>query len=181
MPVGFRFLRRGHLLAGEVCTVRLTLSMPFEREFDERLFGEIQEASKEFDRAFRDKVKTHLGHQFEVVRIGVSRGSITVLVVIGVLGTVYMTISRYKSFREGLLQLVADLRTVAERILGQFQPAGLHVSTSWSPEPALLPLEEAYIFPISTDTTNQILLWYLVLSHAALLLVFLWLVLHGAR
>lgn len=173
-------LRRGQLITGEICTIRLNASSDLEndeQEFNGRWWSRVRERHFDFRRSAKKLVKERLGTQFEVVRVRSTRGSVDILVVIGVVGAVYMTISRYKSFRESLQLLIADLRALLENMLGPSIHEG-DISGNWTPEPALLPLEDALVSPAVPDTT-QALVWYLILSHAALLAVFLWLVLHS--
>jgi hypothetical protein len=115
-----------------------------------------------------------LGPEFDVRSMSLTRGSIEFLVTVG---AVYYALSRYKNFVESIELLASQLEGVVRRFLEREmapqvpQPA---VSATWEPGPGLVRLEGlepllpgiAWAYP---------LLWYVILSHAALLALFIWL------
>jgi hypothetical protein len=115
-----------------------------------------------------------LGPEFDVRSMSLTRGSIEILVTIG---AVYYALSRYKNFVESIDLLASQLMGVVRRFLERAMPQHvpqLAVSATWEPGPALVRLEGlepllpgvAWAYP---------LLWYVILSHAALLALFIWL------
>jgi hypothetical protein len=106
------------------------------------------------------------------------RGSVEIVLVVAAVGTVYVLVSRYKNFVESINLLVRHLKRVIERFFMGGGPFRFTVEGSWSPERGL---DNAKMLPAAPAgwrewDVSRILLAYLILSHAALLIVFIWLI-----
>ncbi|MCW3996672.1 MAG: hypothetical protein NWE98_11070 [Candidatus Bathyarchaeota archaeon] len=169
----FRFFKHRDILSGDVLSMRFLVSIPDEREFNGKLWMFLQETRSELEAETKKAVLQTLGPEFEVRDISFKRGSIEILLVIG---TVYYAISRYKNFVESIEMLVSQLRRIFSRFFERWGPMPVHVSGNWTPGPAMVRIETMMSYrPIDVNT---ILLWYVLLSHAVLLGVFIWLLLH---
>ena len=89
----------------------------------------------------------------------------------------YYMISNYSSFVESIELLLSHLKSV---LRGFFGRRSLSVHGAWAPGPALVRAEAPSSYSGPVDAT-KILLWYLILSHAALLALFIWKVLVSDR
>lgn len=158
----------GTVLTGDVCYVRVyaqirPTDLPIHRLLMEsEMRGELQRATREL-----------LGSEFEVRSMTVGRGSVEILVLIG---TALYVISRYKNFVESIELLLAQFRRIA---LLYFESQGVEpteLSATWSPGPALAAAMTATPVNSAPRTLAEpLLLVYLILSHAVLLAVALWL------
>jgi hypothetical protein len=119
---------------------------------------------KEMDRM----VKQTLGPEFEVRSMTIGSGSVEVLVVIA---TTYYVVSKYKTFIESLELLKRQM----ESLLRNQVPFPSSTDATWTPGPALATVQGGGLSTESPGLTQMILLLYLILSHAALLTIFIWL------
>jgi hypothetical protein len=104
--------------------------------------------------------------------MSIARGSIEILVTIG---AVYYAISRYKNFVESIELLASQLTGVVRRFLERAMPIKeLAVSATWEPGAGLIRLEVEHPVPVAASWAYP-LLWYVIVSHAALLVLFIWL------
>lgn len=173
MPI---FAKRTVAIHGFVGHLQLTVISDDE---DERLFGEATERRKQLEAEIRLQVQTTLGPEFEVLTINLSRGSLHVLVALGAVGVFYMGFSRYENFIKSVNLLVAQLKSLLQRFFGK-QPGFVNqtpvtVTGSWQPSSVInagnLSLEASWGIE-----SSQLVLAYLLLSHAALLGLLIWLV-----
>ena len=173
MPI---FAKRTVAIHGFVGYVRLTVTSDYE---DERLFGEAMERRKQLESEIRIQVQNTLRPEFEVLTIDFTRGSLHVLVALGAVGAFYMGFSRYENFIKSVNLLVSQLKGLLQRFLGRAYGGAnqtpLTVTGSWQPGPVInaanMTLEES-----SGIDSSQFVLGYLLLSHAALLGLLIWLV-----
>lgn len=169
----FRLFQQRTVLSGDVLSMRFLVSIPDEREFNGKLWMFLQETRSELEAETKKAVQQTLGPEFEVRDISFKRGSIEVLLVIG---TVYYAISRYKNFIESIEMLVSHLRRIFTRFFERWGPMPVYVSGNWTPGPALVRVETMMTYRHFDG--NTILLWYVLLSHAALLGVLIWMLLN---
>jgi len=108
-----------------------------------------------------------LGSEFDVRSVTFRSGSIEIFVVIG---AVYYAVSRYKNFVESIELATSQIAGAVQRFFNAATPMGsVNVVANWQPGPGLVRLETAER-PKSLDTGWAYpLLWYVILSHAALL------------
>jgi hypothetical protein len=168
---------------GFVGFLRLTVRTGTEN-YDNDLLAYARERYRELEAEIDNEVRQTLGPEFEVQNVELHKGSITVLVVLGVAGTIYMGFSRYESFIKSVNLLVSQLKGLLQRFFAQ--PPGVaanspvSVTGSWQPGPVVT--AASHVLSSSTGIDScQIVLGYLLLSHAALVAVLLWLVTRHLR
>jgi len=143
------------------------------------LFRVAQEGHARLELEIRRQVESTLGSDFEVVRVTVDKGSAQILVVLGIAVTIFMTFSRYESFIKSVNLLVSQIKGFLRRFFESASPGapGIDVSVtgSWQPSQAVLSAQEKLSASTGLDY-GLLLLVYLVLSHAALSVLMIWLV-----
>jgi len=152
------------VLVGDVAYFRVVMTGKEE----EQMFRNMVEIRKEIQRNMSRLAKETVGPEFEITNMTVGRGSVELLIT---LGATYVVISRYKNFIESLNLFRRQLETII-RDYGPFA----EVNATWSPAPALAVAQAGSPSFESQSLTQVLLLAYLILSHAALLTVFIWLV-----
>jgi hypothetical protein len=168
----FPFFGQRVVLSGDVFFLRFVVSASEEKQSDERLWSFLHEMRHELESDIKEAIEKFLSPEFEVRSITFHGGSIEILVVIG---TAYYVISRYKNFIESVELLLSHLKRIIHRFFGRLWPQPISVYGTWSPGPALVRAETLYSSYGSMDAI-RILLWYLILSHAALLTVVIWMI-----
>jgi hypothetical protein len=150
------------VISGEVAFFRIYVQYIHPEE-EELILSYLDFLDKLKSDIKQEMVKS-LGEAFYIKSITIGRGSIEVLIVIG---TAYYAISRYKNFIESIELLSSQIRNVASRFFSANRPEPPDISVTWTPGPALARLDRSRDrwLPIQ----NNILLYYLILSHAALL------------
>lgn len=169
----FPFLGRRIVLSGDVMTLRFIISARDDQEFDQRLRGLAYDLRDELEAEVRQATWRLLGSEFEVRSIVFGRSSLEILVAIG---TAYYVVSRYKNFIESVQLLISQLKSLFERFFRPRVPVPIYVNGDWLPGPGLVTAGQIYA-PYGSGDPNGILLIYLILSHAALLALFIWMVL----
>lgn len=175
--MGFDFLRRLDRVS-EVAYVRVLLDSDQRQqpERDDELWGFVREVRGDLTEEIGLAVRQVLGEGFTASNVSVRRGSVEILVTIA---AGYYAVSRYKNFVESLQLLAVQL----EHIVRAFLPPHLRhqgtVSSSWAVGPAVF----ATIARTSSTGGYQpsALLAYLLLSHAALLGVIIYMLLTANR
>ncbi len=158
---------RNLVLAGDVAylTIDLTVLPPEE---EENVFRFLQEEGSLLFSQIESAARRILGPQFEVRRFEYRRGTIKIWVV---LFAAYVAISRYKSFIESLELFASQVRDLVRRFLGN----RASVDVNWFLGPALAAskagAEIPETFPLLTAAIA-----YLILSHAALVTLVIWLI-----
>lgn len=170
---GLKF-KKTFVLSGDILHLRLTVRAAEDFNSENKLYSHARETRGEIESQVKEAVVKYLGPEFEVHQISIGRGSVETLVIIG---TVYYAIANYESFVKSIQLLVSHLRNVFLHIFQGFGPPPISVSASWTPGPGLV-RAESELFHSSRIDYSLILLLYLILSHTALLSIFIWLVLN---
>lgn len=156
-------------LSGDVLSIRVIFEFAEQYEKDRELWLFLQEFRDELESQTKQTVRHYLGDEFEVRDISYHHGSLEILIVIG---TGYYVISRYKNFVESIELLALQLKKLLTHFFYRHKPTPLKVFATWIPGPALVNVDMQ--FNQSPMESSSILLWYLVLSHAILLSVMIW-------
>jgi hypothetical protein len=159
------------VLSGEVCSFRIHI-----RSTESKADGELFQLFREYRSSLRDdveaRVKKEMGEQFEVRKFDVEPGSVEVILVIG---TAYVVVSRYKNFIESINLLLSQLKSMFSNFAVAHSRAPIEVAGNWSPGAALVNIEATSSKPsYDYNIVLLILLFYFVLSHAALLSVIIY-------
>ena len=163
---------------GFVGVLRLTVRTDNEN-YDSDLLGYARELHRQLEGDIDRQVQETLGPDFEVLNVEFRKGSLEVLVVLGAVGTFYMGFSRYESFVKSVNLLVSQIKGLLQRFFGRAPGAPVQtpisVTGSWQPGPVVTAANQ--MLSVSSGiNSSHFVLGYLLLSHAALLCVLLWLV-----
>ena len=136
--------------------------------------AEDQSGKNSMQYEMNEVVRAVLGKDFYIRTVTVGKGSIELLVILATVGTIYMGFSRYKNFIESGQLLQSQL----EGIIRKFISEPGEFSSTWVPGPSLAFVETAFSSgpeqATSAPSLTMIVIWYLILSHAALLAAALW-------
>jgi hypothetical protein len=143
------------------------------------LYRVAQERHEQLESEIRRQVEKMLGSDVEVLRVRIEKGSVEILVWLGMAVTIFMTFSRYESFVKSVNLLVSQIKNLLRRFFESASPAApgidFTVTGSWEPSQTVLMAQERLSASSSLDY-SPFLLAYLILSHAALLALMVWLV-----
>ena len=170
-----RWFRSG-AVSGDVCFVRLSVDTIDGEPFEERPWRLLDNSDSRLRGELTSTVHETLGPEFQVRSVTIGRGSIEIVVLIG---TTYYAISRYKNFVESIELMVRQVKEVVKRFFERAAPMHVTVSASWTPGNGL-----AGLATLQDDAAAERVnpaLWYLILSHAAMLAVVLWLLVGRLR
>lgn len=152
------------VLVGDVAYFRVVLSS----ENDSDLIGIIMERQRRMKEEMDVMVKQTLGPEFEVRSMTIGRGSVEILIIIA---STYYVVSRWKNFIESLELLKRQI----ESVFRQQVPLVGKTEATWTPGPAVANVQAGTFSAEAPRFTQAGLLIYLIVSHAALLTAFLWL------
>jgi hypothetical protein len=110
------FARKTVPIYGFIGLVRLSVNTNDE---DSELLGYARELHRKLEAEIDVQVQQTLGPEFEVISVEINRGSITLLIALGAVGTFYMGFSRYEGFVKSVNLLVSQLRGLLQRFFGQ--------------------------------------------------------------
>jgi hypothetical protein len=160
---------------GYVGALQLTVRSADDR-YDENLLGYARERHQALEKEIEQQVKETLGPDFEVIRVDIRQGSVTLWIVIGAVGTFFMGFSRYESFIKSVNLLVDQLKGLLRRFFSDVPGGGPTVSAtgSWQPAPVITAANQVFTSSSGLDS-GMIMLIYLMLSHAAMTTILLWL------
>ena len=174
MALRDRLFRHDLVLSGDVLVLRLRVEGPpnlFEAD------TEFWNLAREQEGRLRNEIllllHERLGPEFDIRSMSFARGSLTLLLVVG---TVYYAVSRYKNFVESVELFVSQLRQLVCKFFGAPFQWDVSVSAVWAPGPGLVESRTADQLS-STQGSQGTMLWYLILTHAAMLGVIIWLLL----
>ena len=176
MAIFSNYRQRARLAEEDIATLHFVLIL--DEEFEQRAWGMLSESHANIERDVREAIAETLGPEYTVSRFLYTRGSVEILIGISAgLYAVYVGASRYKNFVESLTLLVRQLRGLFERLFGNISQGTVTVTGTWIPGPILQ--QQRFAAPRGTAFSDPAaVLWYLVLSHAALLAVVIWQALH---
>lgn len=166
---------RSLTLSGEVLVVRLIVEADGAEE-DDVLWDTARKESYRLREEIAAAVHKHMGPEFDVRSMSFARGSLELLVVVG---TLYYAVSRYKNFVESIELLVAQLKRLVAAFFERRLPGPLAVQGNWTPGPGLIQASPRLSGGMIVAESRGLVIWYLVLSHATMLGVILWLLVRG--
>jgi hypothetical protein len=167
------FLTGARVISGDVCLVRLSVITSDEGRLDDLRFSIDDSRLRE---EISKSVKQALGPEFEVRSLAIGRGSIEIMILIG---TVYYAISRYKNFVESMELMVQQLKEVVRYFFERTTQARLVVNGSWAPIGSIT--QSSPLRAEIREGKNTFVVWYLIVSHAGMLAVLLWLLVMGLK
>ena len=159
------------ILSGEVLFVRLVVESTSDSSNDEWLWATAQKEGYRLREEMNAAIHEHLGPEFDVRSMSLARGSLEILVVIG---TLYYAVSRYKNFIESVELAVAQLKRVVGSFFERRGPVQLPVRATWNPGPGLVLSSRSFAMGLDGGVSGLVVC-YLVLSHAAMLAMLMWL------
>lgn len=155
------------VLSGDVAYYRFIMRMDDFND-EEAAWSQLLEARRPMEDEMRKITQDTLGTEFSVRSVTPIRGSIEILVVVG---TTYYAVSKYKNFVDSLELLRNQLEGLIRRF---FRRGNYTVSSSLTLGPTVV----AGGMPVANQfDSNKLLLAYLILSHAAMLALFIWIIL----
>jgi hypothetical protein len=169
---------------GTVGFLQFRVKADAEEEEDDFLYGYARKTHRELESEIRQQVEQTLGSNFEVLEVRLSRGSVEILIIIGATGTFYMGFSRYESFIKSVNLLVSQLKSVLRKFFERVNPGppeiDISVTGNWQPTGTVLNAREKLEASSGFDYGLTLLI-YLLLSHAALLATFVWLLIRHLK
>jgi len=174
------FDRNSALISGVVSFFQIHVEQA-EDEEDDRLYRFALETQSKLRHDVEELIRETLGPEFQIQSLNLRRGSVTILIAISAAYAFYMSFSRYESFIKSSNLLASQIKSVVKRIFGQASSEDeLEVSATWNP---MSPITEAHnVFRRHGGfDSNLLLLAYILVSHAALLGVFIWLLIHHLK
>ena len=178
MKFKFPFRNRKILLSGDVINLHFKVQVNDNIDMDNRLWEMLVETEKKLKIKLEESVYNHFHGQLEIKDIFFSRGSVTILII---LGSTYYAISKYKSFIESIELLISHIKSILRRHFNTGSPSNLinisdmQITGSWTDGPALTnSVVQPFIsgYQISTN----FLLGYLVFSHLIMLATIIFMV-----
>jgi hypothetical protein len=165
-----QFLTGAKSIAGDVCLVKLSVTSQDDSRLDDLPLKILSNSQRQLQEEVSAAVRKSLGPEFEVRSLTIGRGSIEILVLVG---TVYHVISSYKDFIESMELMLRQVKEAVRNYFESTVPIRATVNGSWTPVgeiiPSSPPIGEAGV------GVNRIVIWYLIISHASMLAVLLWL------
>jgi hypothetical protein len=158
------------LLSGDVVYYRFVMRMD-EYEDEERAWVTMMKERPVMEDMINRTIRDNLGSEFSLRSMTPIRGSIELILVIG---TTYYAISKYKNFIDSLELLRTQLESFLKNFFGGRIASGMRISSSMTLGASTA---AGNIAGSGTFDANRFLLFYVLLSHAALLAVFIWIVL----
>ncbi len=148
------------------------------------LYRFASERHKRLEDEIRAQVRETLGTDLEVLNVRLQRGSVEIYVALAAVGTFFMGFSRYESFVKSVNLLTEQLKRVFDRFFQGASPGQpdipITVTGSWQPSATVLAANQL-LSSASGWSGADFILAYMVCSHAALLIVMLWLVIRHLR
>ena len=157
------------VLSGDVVYYRFIMRME-NLDAEEGAWRSLVKDRQSMEEEMSRVTKEMLGLEFDIRNITPLRGSIEILVVVG---TTYYAVSRYKNLIESLELLKDQLERLIRRFFSNRTPEPLSVTSSMTLGPSVA---SRMMSDGSTFDANKLLLGYLILSHAAMLVLFIWII-----
>lgn len=168
--------RRPIELSGLVATLRFVVEFGDRYSDTDKLVGIARERRGELIRQIDHEVKGLLGQEFDVVDVIIREGSLVLIVVLGAAYSVYMGFSRYESFVKSFNLLISQIAGLLRRFFVMPTAPPVTVGGSWQPGTSMIAAESVARLSNQQYDPNLILLYYLILSHAVLVGVLVWIV-----
>jgi hypothetical protein len=157
-------------ICGKIALIHLTASVPQdEKRFDNYLAEALPTLQEEISESLTEMIKDELGDRFEA-NIKVKKGSLKVFLAIK---SVVDVLIYYKEIVETIKLIVRQAKAIVKRIVER--RTGLYVVVSGGLSP-LSPILNARLTQRSRFSSSDVMLYYLIVSHAALLLLFAWII-----
>jgi hypothetical protein len=158
-----------------IAILRFTVDM--DEQFEPRVLGELRETRQGLEAEIREVVSERLGDTYSVSRLLIFKGTIKIyLEIAGAVYFGYVGISRYKNFVESIRLLIRDVQRIIQRFVTRSGPVPAVVTGTWIPGP---PFQQHRLYARNARAWGfAAVLGYLILSHAALLAVLIWRVIH---
>ena len=149
-------------VSGDIAYIRIVISVQNE----DRAWSELVESMPKIRREVEELTTQEFGPQVTVRSMIPIRGSIEVMVVIG---AIYYAVASYEDFLTSIERLGSQLRRFFASRMEHFYPT-VTSTVTLGPGTATVPTTSGP----AEDLTKMILLGYIILSHAALLVLFIW-------
>lgn len=173
------FAKKTAPIFGLVGLLHFTVTSDNEN-FDDDLLGYAREKRKQLEGEINAQVLATLGSEFAVQSIELHEGSIEIFVALTAVGTFFMGFSRYESFIKSVNLLISQISGLLRKLFGQLPGTPVAVTGSWQPGSTVTAANQE-LRDSSGIETYDIVLGYLLLSHAALLSILLWLVIRHLK
>jgi len=167
------------LISGVVAILQIRIEDPSagsDSVDDEYLFRMALEMRGKLRHDIEAAVTETLGPEFEIHSLDISPGSAHLLIAISAATAFFMTFSRYESFVKSVNLLVSQVTGIVRRVIGSVSNGQreVEVRSTWSP---MTPITSAHhiLSPSNGIDMNRLLIFYLIASHAVLLVFVLWL------
>ena len=158
-------------LSGDVAYIHIAITTP-NLEIENQFWKILQDRRPELESQIRLVTLELLGEKYKVPELRIYRASIGIWIVVS---TAFIVLTNYKTLVENIELLVSHIRGAVERIFGVPARFPFIVHGTWTPGPAFA--RTAWgpdLQNLRSSFGLRLLLWYLVLSHAALLTVLIW-------
>lgn len=148
------------------------------------LYRYAQERREILLKEMNQRVTESVGTDYEIIGFEINEGSVVLTVILGTIGTTYVTLSQYEDFIKGITRLTSQLKHMFERFFASVPtgPPGIEVTVreSWEPSPAVSTAQHALMMEPRLDI-NASMVFYLIVSNAALLATLIWLLIRHSR
>ena len=159
------------------------------RDDDGHLYRFAREAEGQLYSQVQRKVRETLGESYRVEDFTLEEGSLIVTFTIAAAaffktpaGELLLDFTRYEALIKSASLLMSQLSSLFQRFFRGFARAGnVQVNGSWQPSAAVLTHRAPQLQRGEGVSADRFLLVYVVSSHAILLIVLLWLVIHKLR
>ena len=156
------------VLSGAVCTFIFTITSEGTQRSSDELYYHYVEQQQRLVSEVEGMVKQILGEEFKVQDFRINRGSVEIILVIG---TTYYVISKYKNFIDSIDLLFSQLQNLFKRFAPPNAP--VKMAGNWALDAAL-----ARAYANSPKSVESRIIWalllYILISHAALLSLFIY-------
>jgi hypothetical protein len=143
---------------------------------DDYLYRRAVDSRSDIEGGIRTQVAETLGNEVQVVEVHFEKGSLTVAVIFGAIGTIYVTMSQYDDFLKGVNKATQQLGGFFSRFFGG-GTRNVRVAGSWIPSPVVTTAHQTLSTPRQPFDVNLLMIAYLIVSNAALLGTLIWLLL----
>ena len=176
MPWG----RRRYQLFGEIARLSFTATDHHDDGPRDHLWHIAESVRTELEGEMNRVTRATLGPSFELQEVQFEHGSLHIHAVLVAIEAVYVTVAHYHHFNKSIDLLVRQLRSIIGRVLGRQHPSRIEVVAVWVPTP-MLAAPESEDDEAGPYSLQRLVVGYLILSHAALIAVLVWLIVTHLR